>query len=56
MDFLGCLVILVLDFAVAALGFWIITLLLPLLGIELAWSLGGAFICWIILKIIKIIF
>lgn len=55
MELLGCLVILAMDFGLAALGFWIITLLLPLLGIELAWSWGGAFVCWVILKIIKII-
>lgn len=55
MDFLGCLILLVVDFGLAAFGFWIITLLLPFLGIELAWSWGGAFICWVILKIIKII-
>lgn len=56
MELLGCLLIMVADFLVAALGFWVITLLLPLLGVELAWSWGGAFICWLILKVIKIIF
>lgn len=56
MELLGCVLVLVLDFAFAALGFWVITLLLPLLGVQLAWSWGGAFVCWIILKVIKIIF
>lgn len=55
MDLLGCLILLAIDFLSAAFGFWIVTLLLPLLGVEIAWTWGGAFICWVILKIIKII-
>jgi len=56
MELLGCVLVLLLDFAFAALGFWVITLLLPLLGIEIVWTWGGAFICWVILKVIKLIF
>lgn len=56
MELLGCAFVLLLDFAFAALGFWIITLLLPLLGVEIVWTWGGAFICWVILKVIKLIF
>ena len=55
MDFLGCVLILLLDFAASALGFWVITLLLPMLGIEIVWSWGGAFVCWLILKVIKLV-
>ena len=56
MELLGCALVLLLDFAVAAVGFWVITLLLPMLGVEVVWSWGGAFVCWLILKVIKIIF
>lgn len=44
----------IVDFLLTTLGFWLITLCLPCLGITFAFSWGRAFVLWLIIKIIKI--
>ena len=45
---------LIADFLLTTLGFWLITLCLPWLGITFAFSWGRAFVIWLIFKIIKL--
>lgn len=45
-----------LDFLCTAFGVWLVTLLLPLLGIDLLFSWGLAFGVWALLKVIRLFF
>ena len=56
MDTLILIVALILDFLLIAFCFWLVTLLLPLLGITFAFTWGRAIVVWLICKIIKLIF
>jgi len=56
MDTLLVIGALILDFLLIAFCFWLVTLLLPLLGITFAFTWGRAIVVWLICKIIKVIF
>lgn len=56
MEFLIGIGILFVDFIIVTICFWLITLLLPLIGITFAFSWGKAIIAWIIVKILKLVF
>lgn len=45
-----------LDFLCTAFGVWLVTLLLPLLGIDLLFSWGMAFGVWALIKVIRFFF
>lgn len=45
----------ILDFLLTSLGFWIVTLLLPYLGITFAFTWGKALIIWVIYKVFKLL-
>lgn len=47
---------LILDFLSIAFCFWLVTLLLPFLGITFAFTWGRAIVVWLICKVIKLIF
>jgi hypothetical protein len=47
---------LVIDFLIVAFCFWLVTLLLPFLGITIAFSWGKAIVIWVICKVIKLLF
>ena len=46
---------LLLDFALTTFCFWLVTLLLPVLGLTIAFTWGKAIVVWIICKVIKIL-
>lgn len=48
--------VLLVDFFCTAFGVWLVTLLLPLLGIDLLFSWGLAFGVWALLKVIRLFF
>jgi hypothetical protein len=56
MEFLINIGILFVDFLFTTICFWLLTLLLPLIGITFAFSWGKAIIVWIIIKILKLVF
>ena len=45
----------VLDFLLTSLGFWIVTLLLPCLGITFAFTWGKALVVWVICKVVRLL-
>lgn len=55
MEFFALVFILLLDFLLTAFGFWLITLVLGVMGIAVAFTWGWAFAFWVIIKIIKLI-
>lgn len=56
MELLAILAILFLDFALTALGIWVITIILSTFGLAITFSWGLAFGVWVIMRIIKMIF
>ena len=42
-------------FLVTSVGFWLVTLLLPYLGITFAFTWGKAFVVWAICKVFKLL-
>lgn len=46
---------LILDFLITSLGFWLVTLLLPCLGITFAFTWGKALVVWVICKVFKLL-
>ena len=47
--------LLILDFLLTSLGFWLVTLLLPCLGITFAFTWGKALVVWVICKVFKLL-
>lgn len=45
-----------LDFLLTTVCFWLLTILLPFIGITIAFSWGKAIIFWLICKVIKMLF
>lgn len=46
---------LVLDFLLTSFGFWLVTLLLPYLGITFAFTWGKALVVWVICKVFRLL-
>ena len=53
---MGCLALLlmyVLSFFITALCYWVVTMVLPLVGINIVFSWTAAFAIWVVIGIIK---
>lgn len=54
MKILVLVLCLALDFLLVALGFWLVTLVLGVMGVAITFTWGWAFAIWVIIKIVKI--
>ena len=56
MDALELILAWFIDFLITTICFWLVLLLLSIIGISVAFSWGKAIVVWIICKIIKLLF
>ena len=56
MELLALIIVLAIDFLFTAFGFWLITLVLGVMGVAFTFTWGWAFAVWVIIKIWKLIF
>jgi len=54
MEFFALVFILALDFLLTAFGYWLVTLVLGVMGVAVTFTWGWAFAIWVIIKIIKL--
>ena len=55
-ELLECIGMLFIDFLVTTICFWLVLLLLSIIGVAIPFSWGKAIVVWIICKIIKLLF